>query len=50
VGNTRVSRIDAQFLHPYPGVAAAGRFGFAPTPPWPSDTNQFGVYYVRGPW
>ena len=52
VGNTRVSRIDAQFMLPYPGpgAAAASGYGFAPTPPWPSDTNQFGVYYVRGPW
>ncbi len=52
VGNNRVSRIDAQFLRPYPGpgAAAASGYGFAPTPPWPSDTNQFGVYYVRGPW
>ncbi|MGE0756987.1 MAG: hypothetical protein AB7O38_08205 [Pirellulaceae bacterium] len=21
-----------------------------PTPAWPSHTDQFGVYYVRGPW
>ena len=31
-----------------PGAAAAG--SFRPTPPWPSHTDQFGVYYVRGPW
>lgn len=31
-----------------PGVAPAG--SFLPTPPWPSHTDQFGVYYVRGPW
>ena len=24
--------------------------GFMPTPYWPSDTQQFGVYYIRGPW
>lgn len=28
--------------------AAQGQF--APTPHWPSHTDQFGVYYVRGPW
>jgi hypothetical protein len=52
VGNTRVSRIDAQFMIPYPGAGAAGAsgYGFRPTPPWPSDTTQFGDYYVRGPW
>ncbi|MCP4891773.1 hypothetical protein N9D23_12100 [Rubripirellula sp.] len=31
-----------------PGVAPAG--SFRPTPQWPSHTDQFGVYYVRGPW
>ena len=31
-----------------PGAAAPG--SFRPTPPWPSHTDQFGVYYVRGPW
>lgn len=31
-----------------PGVAQRGMF--RPTPPWPSHTDQFGVYYVRGPW
>ena len=31
-----------------PGAAPAGTF--RPTPPWPSHTDQFGYYYVRGPW
>lgn len=31
-----------------PGAAPAG--SFYATPPWPSHTDQFGVYYVRGPW
>lgn len=31
-----------------PGVAPRG--SFYPTPPWPSHTDQFGTYYVRGPW
>ena len=26
---------------------APGLYG---TPPWPQNTDQFGVYYVRGPW
>lgn len=48
VGNTRMSRIS-QFQRPWPGPYAPGP-GFRPTPNWPSDTDQFGVYYVRGPW
>ncbi|TWU00927.1 hypothetical protein [Stieleria varia] len=31
-----------------PGAAPAG--SFRPTPPWPSHTDQFGYYYIRGPW
>jgi hypothetical protein len=31
-----------------PGAGPGG--AFRPTPPWPSHTDQFGVYYVRGPW
>ena len=49
VSSSRISRIDHQFQRNYPGY---GQFGgpFRPTPVWPSDTSQFGVYYVRGPW
>lgn len=40
--------IHHQFERPatYPGSVS----GFLPTPHWPSHTDQFGVYYVRGPW
>jgi hypothetical protein len=31
-----------------PGAAATGNFQHAPG--WPSHTDQFGMYYVRGPW
>lgn len=31
-----------------PGVLPPG--SFRATPAWPSHTDQFGVYYVRGPW
>lgn len=31
-----------------PGALPTG--SFLPTPHWPSHTDQFGVYYVRGPW
>jgi len=49
VGTTRLTRINHQFGRNYPG-AAYGAGPFYPTPPWPWDTTQFGVYYVRGPW
>jgi len=50
VGNTRVTPIWHQFRRNYPGPAYYRDGAFRPTPAWPSDTNQFGVYYVRGPW
>jgi len=37
------------FQRPYPGPYGGG-VGFLPTPYWPSDTRQFGIYPVRGPW
>jgi hypothetical protein len=50
VGNTRVTPICPQFNRNYPGPYQYRGNQFRPTPPWPSDTNQFGAYYVRGPW
>ena len=49
VSSSRISRIDHQFQRNFPGY---GQFGgpFRPTPVWPSDTTQFGVYPVRAPW
>lgn len=32
-----------------PGAASKGAFRKTPWP-WPSNTDQFGYYYVRGPW
>lgn len=48
VSGTRVTPLYRQFNREYPGAVSAG--GFLPTPKWPSDTAQFGVYPVRGPW
>ena len=50
VGGTRVEPIYHQFGRFYPGPNAGAYGYFYPTPAWPSDTNQFGVYYIRGPW
>ena len=49
VCGTRVTRIYNQFGYDYPGPYGGG-MPFLPTPNWPSSTDQFGVYYVRGPW
>ena len=50
VGNTRLTRIYPQFGRPYPGAVMGPGGRFLATPYWPSDTAQFGVNYVRGPW
>jgi hypothetical protein len=48
---SRMTRIDHQFQRPWPnGYWSPYGYGFLPTPAWPSDTRQFGTYYVRGPW
>ena len=53
VPSSRVAPIYHQFRRPYPGPGAlpgSGGAGFVPTPNQPSDTVQFGVNAVRGPW
>ncbi len=50
VSQTTMRPIYHQFARPYPGDAEGVGVGFLPTPRWPSHTDQFGVYYVRGPW
>jgi len=50
VGNTRTSPVYHQFGRNYPGPGYYSRRNFQPTPPWPSDTEQSGIHYVRGPW
>ena len=49
VSSSRISRIDHQFGRNFPGPGPHGG-PFQPTPNWPQDTTQFGVYHVRGPW
>ncbi len=48
--SARRSYVYAQFRQGWPGPGIYDRSAFRPTPAWPSDTTQFGVYYVRGPW
>lgn len=52
VPSSRVMPLYQQFRRPYPGpgATAGGGGGFLPTPNQPSDTVQFGVNAVRGPW
>jgi hypothetical protein len=50
VANTRITPIYHQFTRQFPGYGYDGGVPFYGTPAWPSDTRQFGVYYVRGPW
>jgi len=54
VSQSTMSPIYHQYERPYPGPAygagETGGGGLLPTPRWPSHTDQFGVYYVRGPW
>lgn len=50
VGNTRVTPLYHQFQRPYPGPLFYNPGMLRPVPASPSDTDQFGVYSVRGPW
>lgn len=56
VSQSTMSPIYPQFKRPYPGpvmvdeATGLGPNPLLPTPRWPSHTDQFGVYYVRGPW
>ena len=50
VAQTEMMPIYHQFSRPYPGDGEGLGVGFLSTPRWPSHTDQFGVYYVRGPW
>jgi hypothetical protein len=52
VCSSRMTRIDHQFQRPWRGSFPTQYppYGFMPGAAWPSDTRQFGTYYVRGPW
>jgi hypothetical protein len=49
VTQNSVRPIYHQFGRPYPGQSG-GASACLPTPRWPAHTDQFGVYYIRGPW
>lgn len=50
VAQSESSPIYHQFQRAYPGPYGGGSMPLSATPHYPSHTDQFGVYYVRGPW
>ena len=51
IGNTRINPVYAQYQGPMTAQASQYPYGpHRPTPYYVSDTLQFGVYYIRGPW
>ncbi len=50
VGRTRSTPIGYQYEAGYPIPGYYNRTWFQPVPLWPTDTNQLGKYYIRGPW
>ena len=50
VAQSEVRHIPHQFRRPFYGEEVVQPYPLRPTPLWPSHTDQFGVYYVRGPW
>jgi hypothetical protein len=50
VSQSEMVPIYHQAQRAYPGEFGGPGTPFSATPNWPSHTDQFGVYYVRGPW
>ena len=50
VSQSEMVPIYHQAQRAYPGDYGGSSMTFSATPNWPSHTDQFGVYYVRGPW
>ena len=50
VPSTYTTRIGYQYNRGMPVDGAGNGWGLSPTPYWPTNTGQFGVYYIRGPW
>ena len=50
VSQGTMTPIYHQFQRPYWGGGDGGSGELMGTPAWPSHTDQFGVFYIRGPW
>ena len=48
--STQIVPIYPQYVGPSTGYPYDAARYYTPTPYWPNDTRQFGVYYIRGPW
>lgn len=51
VAQTTITPVLHQYGRSYPGAYQPPQgTRYRHTPMWPSHTDQFGVYYIRGPW
>lgn len=50
VSQGTMTPIYHQFGRRYAGESGSTMNSLQGTPRWPSHTDQFGVYYIRGPW
>ncbi|MFV1966739.1 MAG: hypothetical protein ACC628_15045 [Pirellulaceae bacterium] len=50
VSQSTMTPIYHQYYHHVPGDIGSSGYPFQATPQRPSNTNQFGVYYVRAPY
>jgi len=50
VAQSSMTPIYHRYYRNYQGDVVMEGYPFQPTPNWPSHTDQFGVYYIRGPW
>lgn len=49
LGGSHTNYVCPQFRRDYPADSIY-QGNFQPAPIWPTDTQQMGYYYVRGPW
>ena len=50
VASSQMMPLHSQFGTAYPGSVTGAASRFYSRPAMPSNTRQFGYYYVRGPW
>ena len=50
VAQSSMTPIYHRYYRNYQGDIGIEGYPFQATPNWPSHTDQFGIYYIRGPW
>jgi len=50
VAQSSMTPIYHRYYRNFQGEVVGEGYPFQATPNWPSHTDQFGVYYIRGPW